>query len=487
MSNKQLATLQGMLKEAALAGRPAAAAPAAAPAPVVDAPSALSVDGDLTKAAMAGIEKAAKAPAPVMEKQAEAAALRHVVVDAGFEGHMAQLFKMSGQVLASGTQDTKQKKTQEPTKPGVVRLESASDEKPKKAPEKKPEEGCSENKNEYEKEASPRGLGGLMAAVEQAIRSGKAGTVLKGLGSKAYGGAKALGSKALGGAKELGGKALELGKKPLPLWAPAAGVAGTAGAAALGAHALSDRPGGPKPEDLPQGSDVSKSVKDTRSANKQRVEGDIEKAKTTRDSDVAAEQAKAQQKANMPVQPTENVADADRQQTGKDRAAKDTPPDGGGAPTVADTPQKQDLIAAIREGLGNFGGSTMGAVGGVAGKLGMPSIEEWLAQRAQGPESQGLRELVGGGTAVGGTALAAYLASKLLGSGKEASHRPPLSEAYRSGYALGMAKISYEMGRAVNPPQAFKDEEVKELTPKRLGIKGTTRRGNQARLEALTR
>jgi|GEM_PF-5454160 len=56
------------------------------------------------------------------------------------------------------TRDTKSKETQKPTKPGVEKLESASDEKPKKAPEKKPEPKTSEN--ETAKEAAGRAMVG---------------------------------------------------------------------------------------------------------------------------------------------------------------------------------------------------------------------------------------------------------------------------------------------------------------------------------------
>jgi hypothetical protein len=59
--------------------------------------------------------------------------------------------------VAVGTRDASSKATQEPMKPGVVKLESASDEKPKKAPEKKPESKTSENEIKKEaKRARPR-------------------------------------------------------------------------------------------------------------------------------------------------------------------------------------------------------------------------------------------------------------------------------------------------------------------------------------------
>jgi hypothetical protein len=83
--------------------------------------------------------------------------------------------QLAGQ-KAAAVQDAKSKGEEKPTKPGVVKLESASDTPPKKAPEKKPEKE-SENEAEVKSEKSAQ-LGRLLSQHAPAAK----GTALQALG-----------------------------------------------------------------------------------------------------------------------------------------------------------------------------------------------------------------------------------------------------------------------------------------------------------------
>jgi len=106
-------------------------------------------------------------------------------------------------------QDADSKKKEEETKPGVVKLESASDTPPKKAPEKKPEK---ESENEAEKKEAaigPAAIGLGLRGLGLLSRAGAVPLRVGGRGMTAVGGKLRTllpGLPRLGGAVETAGK-----------------------------------------------------------------------------------------------------------------------------------------------------------------------------------------------------------------------------------------------------------------------------------------
>jgi hypothetical protein len=155
-----------------------------------------------------GVPEGEKIPAGKLEaaadkggKLGERARLAETLKGMGKKGGQPDLLSK-----LSMKQDTKGKKKEEETKPGVVKLESASDTPPKKAPEKKPE---AESENEAEKKE---------AAIAPA---------LAGLGMRGAGFLSRLGAAPI----RLGGKGIEAIGKKLHQYGPLARLGSTIEAA----------------------------------------------------------------------------------------------------------------------------------------------------------------------------------------------------------------------------------------------------------------
>ena len=146
-------------------------------------------------------------------------------------GGQAILPKHMGRKAASASaQDTKKKDKDDETKPGVVKLESASDTPPKKAPVKKPDEE-SENKVEYdEKTAAATGIASpLLSILKQLVGAkGLPRQLTRGVGVPVAHRIGALSKIQGGGAVKSLLKGIGTAAKPV-----GAGAAGTAGRASL--------------------------------------------------------------------------------------------------------------------------------------------------------------------------------------------------------------------------------------------------------------